>query len=80
MLRIHNIKIRENISDESLIDFVLHKYHIHPSDVLEWNISKKSIDARKKNDIFFNHTIDIQVKDENKKTVICILYTDIEIN
>ncbi len=66
MLRIHNIKIRENMSDEKLIDFVLHKYHIHPSDMLEWNIFKKSIDARKKNDIFFNYTIDIQVKDESK--------------
>ena len=66
MLRIHNIKIRENISDEKLIEFVLHKYHIHPSDMLEWNIFKKSIDARKKNDIVFNYTIDIQVKDESK--------------
>ena len=66
MLRIHNIKIRENMSDEALINFVLHKYHILSSDMLEWNISKKSIDARKKNDIFFNYTIDIQVKDENK--------------
>ena len=63
MLRIHNIKIKKNISDEELIDFVLHKYHIHSEDMLEWNISKKSIDARKKNDIFFNYTIDIQVKD-----------------
>ena len=66
MLRIHNIKIRKSISDEELINFVLHKYHIHPSDMLEWNISKKSIDARKKDDIFFNYTIDIQVKDETK--------------
>ena len=66
MLRIHNIKIRENMSDEKLIDFVLRKYHIRPSDLLEWNISKKSIDARKKNDIYFNYTIDIQVKDETK--------------
>ena len=66
MLRIHNIKIRENMSDKELIDFVLRKYHIRPSDLLEWNISKKSIDARKKNDIFFNYTIDIQVKDETK--------------
>ena len=66
MLRINNIKIRKNISDEELIDFILHKYHINQSDIIKWNISKKSIDARKKNDIFFNYTIDMQVKDESK--------------
>ncbi len=66
MLRINNIKIRKNISDKALIDFVVHKYHICSSDILKWNIFKKSIDARKKNDIFFNYTIDIEVKDEKK--------------
>ncbi len=66
MLRIQNIKIRKNLSEKELIDFVLDKYHIHSSDMLKWNIFKKSIDARKKEDIFFNYTIDIEVKDESK--------------
>ena len=66
MLRIHNIKIRENLSDEQLIRFVLKKYKIQPTDMLDWHIVKQSIDARKKADIFFNYTIDIQVKDETK--------------
>ena len=66
MLRIHNIKIRKNISDEELISFVIAKYHIIKSDIIKWNIFKKSIDARKKTDIFFNYTIDIEVKDESK--------------
>ena len=66
MLRIHNIKIRKNLSDEQLISFVLKKYKIEPTDMLDWHIVKQSIDARKKADIFFNYTIDIQVKDETK--------------
>lgn len=66
MLRIHNIKIRKNISDEELISFVIAKYHIIKSDIIKWNIFKKSIDARKKTDIFFNYTIDIEVKDDSK--------------
>lgn len=66
MLRIQNIKIRKNLSEKELIDFVLDKYHIHSSDMLKWNIFKMSIDARKKEDIFFNYTIDIEVKDESQ--------------
>ena len=53
MLRIQNIKIRKNISDEALIHFVLKTYHISPSDVIDWHIVKKSIDARKKTDVHF---------------------------
>ena len=66
MLRIQNIKIRENITENELISFVSKKYHIKNSDITDWHISKKSIDARKKSDIFFNYAIDINVKDESK--------------
>ena len=66
MLRIQNIKIRENISDKTLINFVIKKHHIASSDVIDWHIVKKSIDARKKTDVYFQYTIDILVKDETK--------------
>ena len=66
MLRIQNIKIRENISDKDLIHFVIKKYHIERSDIMDWHIFKKSIDARKKSDVHFHYTIDIEVKDESK--------------
>ena len=66
MLRINNIKIRKNISNENLIKNIARKYHISLSEIINWNISKKSIDARNKNDIFFNYTIDLTVKDESK--------------
>ena len=66
MLRIQNIKIRENISDKDLIHFVIKKYHIERSDIMDWHIFKKSIDARKKSDVHFHYTIDIEMKDESK--------------
>ena len=66
MLRINNIKIRKNISNENLIKNIARKYHISLSEIINWNISKKSIDARNKNDIFFNYTIDLTVKYESK--------------
>lgn len=66
MLRINNIKIFEDISDEKVLEIALKKNKIHPIDLLDWHISKKSIDARKKDNVHYNYSIDISVSNENK--------------
>lgn len=66
MLRINNIKIRKDISDKELIEIVIKKNKIKKEDILEWHISKKSIDARKKDDVHYTYSIDLKLKDENK--------------
>ena len=66
MIRISNVKIREDISDEELFDKILTKYKINKSDVSEKRIIKKSIDARNKADIFYNYAVEIKCKNENK--------------
>lgn len=64
MYRIENIKIREDLDKEELIEFICKKYRISKKDIVSWSIYKKSVDARDKNDIFYNYTIDIEA---NKK-------------
>lgn len=66
MLRINNIKIVEDLQKEDLIKYVCNKFKINCFDIISWNISKKSIDARKKDDVHYVFSIDIEVKDENK--------------
>ena len=66
MLRINNIKIRNNLSDKEIFEIAIQKNHIHPNDITKWYISKKSIDARNKNDIHYTYSIDIEVKNEKK--------------
>lgn len=66
MIRINNIKIRKNISNEEVFLFAIKKYKINSEDVLDWKISKKSIDARKKEDVHYNYSIDLNVKNEKK--------------
>ena len=66
MLRINNIKIRKDLSDFEIFQIAIKKNKINESDILYWNISRKSIDARKKDDIYYNYCIDLKVKDENK--------------
>lgn len=66
MLRINNIKIRKDIKEYEVFEIALKKHNIKKEDVLKWNIARKSIDARKKDDVCYIYSIDIQVKNENK--------------
>ncbi len=66
MIRVSNIKIYEDISDEEVFNLVVKKYKILTENVREWHISKKSIDARKKDDVHYSYSIDIDIKNEDK--------------
>lgn len=66
MLRLENIKIREELNNEEALKRACKKNHIELKDVLSFYVFKKSIDARNKEDIFYNYTIDVEVKDEKK--------------
>ena len=58
MIRISNIKIYEDISDDKVINIVLNKYKIKQEDIILCNISKKSVDARKKDNVHYSYSID----------------------
>lgn len=66
MLRINNIKIRKDITDYEVFEIAIQKHAIKKEDILDWHIARKSIDARKKDDVHYIYSLDIHVKDENK--------------
>jgi len=65
MIRISNIKIMKDLSENELFEFVTKKYKIKKDDIIEWKISKKSIDARKKDDVHYVFSIDFKLNNEN---------------
>lgn len=65
MLRINDVKIYEDISNEEVIKKAVKKAKIKNSDFISGKIIRKSIDARNKNNIFYNYIVDIEVKNEN---------------
>lgn len=67
MIRLKNIKIRENLKDEDVFKKAISKNNIKQNEVVRWYIYKKSIDARKKEDIFYNYTIDLELKNKKKE-------------
>ena len=66
MFRINNIKIRENLDLEKIFELVIRKNKIDKNDILNWRISRKSIDARKKDDVHFTYSFDFELKNEHK--------------
>ena len=61
MYRLNNVKIKEDLSEEKVIEFALKKYNIKFSEVLDAYIYKKSIDARDKSNIYYNYSVDVEL-------------------
>ena len=85
MIRVRQVKL--NILDDSidnLIKMVSKKIKVKNSDILEYKIVKKSIDARYKPELFYIYELDIKVKNEeeilnrNKNNLDIILSTSEE--
>lgn len=66
MLRITNIKLSPDVDERALKEIVQKKYNI--KEIKSFRISKKSIDARRKNDVHYVYTVDIET-DNNKKYI-----------
>ena len=66
MIRIQQIKLRLAEEESLLKKKAAKRLHIKEEDILRLCIIKKSIDARKKPDIFYSYVIDIEIKREEK--------------
>ena len=66
MLRLDNVKVYENLSRDEVVAKALKKYRIRFDDVVNAVIIRKSIDARKKNDLHYLYTLAVTVRDEKE--------------
>ncbi|MEN6461177.1 MAG: FAD-dependent protein [Syntrophomonas sp.] len=72
MIRLSDIKIRINkasnyeMERQALRNIILSKLRINEKELIEFKIFKKSIDARKKDEIFYVYTIDAGVHNEKR--------------
>lgn len=62
MLRLHNIKLPLSYSGQSLAQTAAKALGVSQSAVAHCEISKKSVDARKKNDVCFVVALDVTLK------------------
>ena len=68
MLRLSNIRIRDNLNEEQIVSAALKKYRIPRNELLSHVIVRKSIDARNKDDVFFSYTLDVNLRTEGRFT------------
>ena len=62
MIRLHNIKIPLDFSDKTLVSAACKKLGTTSAQVSSCKVSKKSVDARKKNEVCFVVSLDVQLK------------------
>lgn len=63
MLRIHEVKLELRDKKEEIPVKIAKKLHIREKDILEWRITRESVDARDKSSIKKIYTVDFKVKD-----------------
>ena len=66
MLRVNQVKIRTEHTGEQLKRRTAETLGIQTADILGMRILRQSIDARKKPEIFYSYSLEVQVKNEDK--------------
>lgn len=78
MIRIRNLRLLPGESLELLPEKAAKKLRIRKENVTDWKILKRSLDARKKNDIHYNITLALEVSGEEKKIIERVSSADID--
>lgn len=66
MVRINQVKLPIDYNDQKIVEAISKKIGVSKGDVLSFKLVKRSLDARKRPNIFFNSTLDVQLKNEQK--------------
>lgn len=66
MIRIRQIKIElDKDNDQELYNKIIDKTKLSRDNIISFKINKKSIDARKKDNIFYVYEVDVEIKNED---------------
>ncbi|WP_455718161.1 NAD(P)/FAD-dependent oxidoreductase [Anaerosporobacter sp.] len=66
MIKINQLKLNINHTKEDLEHKIAKTLKVSKEQILSYKIAKRSLDARKKNDILYIYSIEVEVKDEKK--------------
>ena len=75
MIRIRQLKLKIDHTEEDLKKKIQHTLHLKPGQCVSYIIRKQSLDARKKPDLFYTYTVDVEVSGEAsilQKNKMCI--------
>ena len=65
MLRLTNLSVPLDYTEDSLKLILLKKLRLSPDQLLSFKVSRRSVDARNKQDVHFVLSVDLKLKDES---------------
>lgn len=68
MIRLNQLKLPVNHTEEQLVHKTAQSLRIPTEDILELEVVRQSLDARKKPELFYSYSIDVIVKKKRKYT------------
>ncbi len=66
MIRVNNIRLSLQEEPEKIEKKLLRMLKIAPQELQQWRMIRRSLDARKKEDIHYVYTVDVKLSDEKK--------------
>jgi len=66
VIRINQIKLRYNHSNEDLLHKIINILKIKKEEIIEYSVVKRSIDAREKPDFKYVYSVNVTLKNDNK--------------
>ena len=67
VIRVRQVKVKlEENNEQHILESVSRKLHISPSEILSFKIKKESLDARKKESIYYIYELEIETKKEKE--------------
>lgn len=64
MIKINQIKLKVTHTEEQLLRVILQTLRLNESDIKEWSIERRSIDARKKPNLFYIYSVGVTLHNE----------------
>ena len=64
MVRLTNLKVPLDYTEDALKTILLKKLKLSPSDLISFSVTRRSIDARDKQDVHFVLSLDLSLKNE----------------
>ncbi|MBE5903997.1 MAG: FAD-dependent oxidoreductase [Pseudobutyrivibrio sp.] len=70
MLKVDQLKLDISHSSDDLLSLISKKLRVKSSDITSWAILKKSVDARKKPDVYFVYSVSVELAGNLEKKVL----------
>jgi hypothetical protein len=80
MIKIDQLKLQVSAKDNQILEAISKKLRINTSDIKEYSILKRSIDARKKPDLFYVYSVSVQLNKDLESKILKKFSKDNNIN